>query len=167
MIRMALGLFLIALPVLEIVVLIKTGQMIGFWATLGLVIGAGAVGSLILSRQSVGAFQEAMQAASEGRPPTAPVLNGLFLMLAGGLLLMPGLISDGLALLLMIPPLRHAVARWTMHRIISSAEVSEIHGDERSVRRPPAGRGPLIEGEFERLDERPGPPPRRNGQAQE
>ena len=34
MLRLTLGLILIALPVLELALLIKTGQAIGFWATL-------------------------------------------------------------------------------------------------------------------------------------
>lgn len=169
MIRLALGLFLIGLPLLEIVVLVKTGQMIGFWATLGLVIAAGVIGSMILSRQSLGAFRQTMEAANKGHPPVAPVLDSMFLMLAGGLLLMPGLISDVLALLLMIPPLRHAVARWTMGKVISVADIEVGRRDRSGApgRGPPEGRGPVIEGEFERLDERPGSRARRNGQVQD
>jgi UPF0716 protein FxsA len=157
MIRLALGLFLIGLPLLEIFVLVKTGQTIGFWATFALVVASGVVGSMILSRQSLSAFRHTMRAASEGRPPVAPVLDSVFLMLAGGLLLMPGLISDALALLLMIPPLRHALARWTMGKIITVADRDAAKPDlaDMPPRGPPAGKGPVIEGEFQRLDERP------------
>jgi UPF0716 protein FxsA len=100
------------------------------------------------------------------------VLDGLFLMLAGVLLLTPGLITDFFALLLLVPALRRAIARWSVHRLMRHADVRvEVYGDgsragaERS--RPPGpGDGPIIEGEFERLgeerrDPRGGPPSRR------
>ncbi len=53
MARLLVGLALIALPVLELVLLIRTGQAIGFWPTLGLVLGAVVLGSVIMSRQGI------------------------------------------------------------------------------------------------------------------
>ena len=44
-----------------------------------------------------------MNAVNEGKPPLAPVLNGAFLVLAGGLLFSPGLICDAAGLLLLDP----------------------------------------------------------------
>ena len=38
MLRLTLGLILIALPMVELALLIKTGQLIGLWPTLGLVV---------------------------------------------------------------------------------------------------------------------------------
>lgn len=164
MIRLAIGLLLIILPVAEIAVLIKTGQLIGIWQTIALVIGMGLVGLMVLSQQSYTAFNQTLQAMSEGRPPLAPVLDGLFLMLAGTLLLLPGLISDAAALVLLIPPVRRAIAGWAVRRILASPYVHfETDGDaDRSGGpRPPhgtrPGEGPIIEGEFERMDERPPP----------
>jgi UPF0716 protein FxsA len=164
LIRLAIGLLLIILPVAELAVLIKTGQMIGVWPTIALVIGMGLVGLLVLSQQSYTAFNQTLQAMSEGRPPLTPVLDGLFLMLAGTLLLLPGLISDVAALVLLIPPLRKAIAGWTVRRILASPYVhfeSEFDaGQGSSGTRPrsgPSGDGPIIEGEFERMDERPPP----------
>ena len=167
MMRLVPGLVLIALPLAEIFVLVKTGQLIGFWATLALVVGAGMVGGLILSRQSLNVLRQTMVAASEGRPPVEPVLDGVFLLMAGGLLVMPGLISDAMALLLLVPPIRRAVAHWTMRELIQRADVHV------SVRRTgaPGGpshpaqaagdvEGPVIEGEFERLGDKTAEPGR-------
>jgi UPF0716 protein FxsA len=159
---------LIILPVAELAVLIKTGQLIGVWPTIALVIGMGLVGLLVISRQSYAAFNQTLEAMSEGRPPVAPVLDGLFLMLAGGLLLLPGLISDAAALVLLIPPVRRTIAGWVVRRVLASpyvhfemnvdGEVHEAGGPSPRGARP--GEGPIIEGEFERMDERapPGTP---------
>ena len=169
--RLIVGLLLILLPVAELAVLIKTGQVIGVWATVALVIGMALAGMLVLSRQSFTVFHQTLEALSEGRLPLGPVLDGLFLMLAGTLLLLPGLISDAAALVLLIPPVRRAVAVWSVQRLLRSRPMPESGGDagwppDGSARPNAAGNrggGPVIEGEFERLDERPPQAPRGDG----
>jgi UPF0716 protein FxsA len=171
MLKFALGLFLILLPVLELALLVKLGQAIGIWTTLALVIGAFFLGAAIISQQSTKVLNQTLEAISEGRTPAASVLDGLFLLTAGGLLLLPGLISDALAFLLLVPPLRHAVARWSMRHALYRADVFHREDQERDpgVRRTQSGTyahrfgeqgGPVIDGEFERLDEAPTEPPR-------
>jgi UPF0716 protein FxsA len=168
MIRLVVGLFLIVVPVLELAVLIKIGQWIGVWATVALVIITAFTGILIISQQSFTVLRRTLEAVSEGRPPVAQVLDGLFLMTAGALLLTPGLITDALALLLLVPPIRHAVARWSMGQLLRHAPVDADDQQSRASaeqhRRPETAReGPVIEGEFERLGETSAGSRRRNG----
>jgi UPF0716 protein FxsA len=158
MIRLVVGLFLIVVPVLELAVLIKIGQWIGVWATVALVVITAFTGILIISQQSFTVLRRTLEAVSEGRPPVAQVLDGLFLMTAGALLLTPGLITDALALLLLVPPIRHAVARWSVGQLLRHAPVDADdqppHASAERRRGPaPDREGPVIEGEFERLDE--------------
>jgi UPF0716 protein FxsA len=166
MFRLGLGLILVALPLSELALLIKTGQVVGFWATFAMVVGAGILGAFVLSRQSRGALRRATRAVEQGRPPVADVLDGAFLMMAGMLLITPGFITDFIALLLLIPPLRRVLARWTVGRML---ERSGLHaatvgaeGEAASERSRPSpahqGTGPIIEGEFERLGEKPADP---------
>jgi len=171
MLRFALGLFLILLPVLELALLVKLGQAIGIWTTLALVVGAFFLGAAIISRQSTKVLHQTLEAMSEGRAPAASVVDGFFLLTAGGLLLLPGLISDVLAFLLLVPPLRHAVARWSMRHALYRVDLFHREEQEREagVRRTQGGTyghraggqgGPVIDGEFERLDETAAEPPR-------
>jgi UPF0716 protein FxsA len=163
MARLLIGLALIALPLLELALLIKTGQAIGFWATLGLVVGAGILGAAILSRQSLGVLRRTQEAIAQGRPPVAPVLDGAFLLFAAALLITPGFLSDVLALLLLVPPIRHRVARWSVRRLVHSAH-GRISAFEAKRSASSAGaEGPIIEGEFERLGEKTTGPHRPNG----
>jgi UPF0716 protein FxsA len=162
MARLLLGLAFLALPILELALLIRTGQAIGFWPTLGLVVGAAVLGGAIMSRQGITVARRTREAVAMGRPPVGPVLDGAFLLLAGALFISPGFISDILALALLIPPVRQKVARWCVRRLAerahAQAKVYEAgRGTGPSGTPPSAGgrvEGPVIEGEFERLGEK-------------
>jgi UPF0716 protein FxsA len=161
MLRFAVGLFLILLPVLELALLVQLGQTIGVWMTLALLVAAFFLGVAVISQQSTRVLRQTLEAMSEGRAPAASVLDGVFLLTAGGLLLMPGLISDALAFLLLIPPLRHAIARWSMRHALNRVdahfrderEAQGRNAQDSSYGHAHAHDGPIIDGEFERLNE--------------
>jgi UPF0716 protein FxsA len=168
MTRLLLGLLLIALPLCELALLIRTGQAIGFWATLGLVAGAALAGAAVMSRQGLTVARKTQAAIALGLSPAGPALDGAFLLLAGGLLVMPGFITDGLALLLLIPPMRRAVARWCVRRLAESVHLElKAHEARRQGNtheaQPNVAGGPIIEGEFERLSEKAPAPHPSNG----
>jgi UPF0716 protein FxsA len=115
-----------------------------------------------------------MAALSAGRPPIGPVVDGAFIMLAGVLLITPGIISDVMGGLLLVPWVRHRVAAWGVRRALKAGRAQvDIFASRRTsgpspergqtgfdrAGAPPhandAGDGPIIEGDFERLDERP------------
>jgi UPF0716 protein FxsA len=170
MLRIVLGCIFIALPLVELAILIKTGQTIGFWPTMGIVMGTGLLGAHILMRQSWTTMRRMQEAVSKGQPPVAPVVDGAFLVVAGALLITPGLISDAVAILLLIPPVRRMVARGLLHAMARRAKIRLAVMDTRRRKgrgqaRSPAGpgRGPVIDGEFERVDEKETGPHRPKG----
>ncbi len=154
MLRLAVGLAFIVVPMLELVLLIKIGQGIGVWATAALVVGTALTGAFIISRQSLAVVRRTLEALSEGRPPVEPVLDGLFLLVAGALLLTPGLLTDAVALVLLVPPLRRLIGRACMRWLVrrTRARVA-TYGPRRWKPHPPPERrdGPIIEVEFERV----------------
>lgn len=164
MARLVLGLALIALPILEMALLIRTGQAIGFWPTLGLVVAAAVIGGAIMSRQGISVARRTQEAVAQGRPPVGPVLDGAFLLLAGVLLIWPGFLTDAMALVLVIPPSRRKVARWCIRRLAERAHVQvKVYEARSGGERGPAGPapgsgaqvgGPVIEGDFQRLGEK-------------
>jgi UPF0716 protein FxsA len=162
MLRLAIGLVFIIVPMLELLLLIKIGQGIGALPTLALVMGTALTGAFIISRQSLTAVSRTLEALSQGRTPVEPVVDGLFLMVAGALMLTPGLITDVVGLALLVPPLRRLIARgvmrWALKRTEFHIETFTAGpgrpGGPGGGRRPPDN-GTVIEGEFERIDERP------------
>ena len=178
---LALMLVFVAVPILEIALLIKVGNLIDFWPTLALVIATAVIGTAIMQRQGLKALMNAQNSMNKGEIPVESVVDGAFLLVAGAFLLTPGLITDSIGFLFLVPPFRRWFARWGfkrfMHRGAVRASVftseweagqtpdprqqgSTRHGGSRGGSSTD-GDGPIIDGEFERLDDKPDPPPRR------
>ena len=159
--RFILLLVFIVVPLLEIALLIKVGQEVGFWPTFGLIVVMAAAGAALLHRQSLAVLRRAVGEAEHGRPPIAEVLDGACLFLAGGLLLTPGLLTDAAGLMLLIPWVRRRIGRWAFERLFGAADVRIDIFTPDPVRPKQEPRGPVIDGEFERLDEKTRGPARR------
>jgi len=153
--RLLLGLALIALPFVELALLVKTGQAIGLWPTLGLLVGAAVLGGAIMGRQGVSVARRAREAVALGRPPVGPVLDGVLLLLAGALLIMPGFVTDAMAVALMVPPSRRKLARLALRRLGERAHAAARKGAPFAA---DEANGPIIDGQFVRLDETSQPP---------
>src|SRR5690242_16735752 len=97
---------LIALPIVEIVLFIKSAQLVGIGMTIVLAIGAGVVGVALVKRQGLAAMERARVQMEHGEMPVAEVFDGLCLALAGVLLVLPGFLTDFVALALLLPPVR-------------------------------------------------------------
>jgi UPF0716 protein FxsA len=159
--RIGLLLVFVAFPLLELALLIKVGQWIGFWLTMLILVSTAIIGSAVLHEQGFSAMRRMMQSAREARPPIEPVVDSVFLLIAGLLLLTPGLISDALGCLLLVPPLRRAIARWVVGHMLSTASVyvqTRTVGDAPGPHDARPGRdgaddGVVIEGEWERTDQ--------------
>jgi UPF0716 protein FxsA len=107
--RIALAVIVLALPAAEIVVLVLVGEAVGVAATLALLLVAALSGVLVIRHRGAAAWRRLREAASRGELPVAAAFDGICIFLAGLLLIVPGFITDGVALLLLVPPLRHAV----------------------------------------------------------
>lgn len=161
--RLALLALLTVLPLAEIAVLVKFGQWAGVWVTLAVVIGTAVVGVGILQRQGLAMMLRTQEAVMRGEPPVGAMLEGGMMVMAGTLLIMPGLITDALGLILLVPPARHFLARRLAAGMFGGADIDVEIYEERHRRDPRStgnggsgadGGGPVIEGDFERLDER-------------
>ncbi len=137
---LAFGLIFLALPILDIVSLIKAGALWGFWPTVGVVLAAGLLGATIVRHQGFSIGRSVQQSLNAGRLPVIEAFDGACVLAAGALLLFPGLLSDALAMLLLLPPvralLRLAIA-WRLRR--SGQTIAWVHGSLADT----AGRTPI------------------------
>jgi UPF0716 protein FxsA len=158
--KIAVILAFAALPLLEIGLLIRLGQLIGVWWLAAIVIGTAIIGTYVIRRVGLSVFERALSRLGSDREGFPPLFDGFLQVLAGILLIFPGVISDMFGLFLLIPQVRHVVIRTGLLKLITlfhyQAEVSRetfrASGEEES---PVDSDGIVIEGEYERVSERP------------
>ena len=163
-------LLLLALPLLEIAVLIKIGSIIGIWLTLVIIVSTFILGMWVMRLQGKGVARRFMAATRSGEAPVEPMMEATLLMFAGGCLIAPGFITDSIGLVLLIPMIRQAAARWILARGFPLAVRATQTRTQRPSHTPgtrsrTVGPAPTIEADYERIDEKPispsAPPPPR------
>jgi UPF0716 protein FxsA len=111
-------LLLLVATFVEITVLVLVGQAIGLLSTILLLILASVVGMWLLRREGARTLMSFQQSVRAGRVPHREMIDGMLIAAAGGLILLPGFVSDVLALALLFPPTRSLITR----RITAIAE---------------------------------------------
>jgi UPF0716 protein FxsA len=196
------GAFLIfvAVPLLELALLIKVGQSIGFWSTMGIIVVTAALGVAVMQSHGIKTMQRAQASLTDGKTPVDSVVDGTFVLFAGLLLISPGLITDLLGLLLLIPPVRRLIGNWSVAKLLASGKIhtwtahttetrssggysntaesherfepnpsSDSAEPKRWNTRGPGSRptapksAPVIDGEFQRIDEKTVDPTKQKG----
>jgi UPF0716 protein FxsA len=119
-------LFVLLAPILEIALLIRLGGWLGFWPTVGLLIGAGAAGAALARSQGTRLLRDIRYDLAGGRVPPDRVLDGLLILIGGFFLLLPGLISDAIAILLLLKPVRTRVKAALRRRFTTMVRPGEV-----------------------------------------
>lgn len=116
---MALLLFLVvlAVPLVEIYLMIQVGGAIGALPTIGLLLLSAVVGVVIVKREGLGIIRRLQTQMRVGDSPGNDLLDGVLIVLAGVLLVIPGFLSDAVALLLLVPPVRRFARSAVAHRV--------------------------------------------------
>lgn len=153
--RLALLLVFVAYPLLELALLIRAGQTWGFWPVLGTIVGTCVLGVAVLRRQGFKVAEKLSAELNAGREPVAPLADSGLVFAAGAFLVSPGLIGDALGLALLLPPVRSLVRTALAARLAGSSTVIVRRSGTRWRRGEPPndGQPPVIEGEWERLDD--------------
>lgn len=112
---------IVAFPVIEIIILLLSGKVIGFWATLFALLLMGIVGAYLAKQQGLETLRRAQAQMNVGQLPGNEMINGLCIMIGGILLVLPGFITDLAGLLLILPPTRKLckplIMRWITKKI--------------------------------------------------
>lgn len=147
-------LLLLLVPVVEIALFIEIGGALGLWPTLGLVVVSAVVGLLVIQGQGRGASAELQRRLDRGEDPAGPLAHAALLLMAGVALLVPGFLTDAAGLALLLAPVRAAVIAWGAARFAARVRVQgAAFGGGGPGPRAGSGRGDVVEGEYERVDE--------------
>lgn len=146
----------IGIPLLELYLIIKVGGIIGAFWTVVLVVLTAVIGVSLLRLQGFRTLQRAQRNLAQGQLPAMEMLEGLFLAIAGVLLLTPGFLTDSIGFLFLMPASRQAIIRWLLRQPGVSfgggfgGSGFAPHG--RDAPPEPPGGGRTLEGEYTRKD---------------
>ena len=118
----------IAIPILEMVVLIQVGQQIGALWTIVLVLLTAFIGINLLRYQGLSTLSRATWRMQSGQIPAQEMLEGILLAVGGALLLTPGFVTDTVGFLLLVPFTRQFFASRLMGRFKSFASANAAGG---------------------------------------
>lgn len=161
----------IAMPIIEIAVLLRIGDVVGWVSTLLVVIATAIIGSLLLRQQGLATLNRARNRMDAGELPAREMLEGVLIVVGGVLLLTPGFVTDAFGFLCVIPFSR----RWLARRLSARAVVgfagkagnsggaeggtfghqtgASQAGAGKVSPRQHTGRGDVIDGDFTRIDD--------------
>jgi UPF0716 protein FxsA len=100
---------LILLPVAEILVLFWLADVTNWLVVIGLLIGAGVLGAFLARQQGVRSLGRLSDEFRRGQMPADAILDAMLVSFAALLLILPGLLSDVVAILLLWPVSRRAI----------------------------------------------------------
>jgi UPF0716 protein FxsA len=149
---------LLLVPLLDMVVLVVVAREIGVVATVALVVLTALIGMLLVRAEGRHTLGRIQRKVLQGEPPTDELLDGGLLIAAGAFLLTPGLVTDTLGLLLVLPPtryvIREATKRWVVVPIADARSGGFVTGEVYTTGFP-GGRGGTSPGDprEERPDE--------------
>jgi UPF0716 protein FxsA len=102
MFRILLALFIL-IPAIEITGFIIVGDWIGGWNTFLIILLSGFIGAYLAKREGLKVLMTVQSEINQGRLPGVAVIDGLCVLIGGIFLITPGLFTDLLGLLLVLP----------------------------------------------------------------
>ncbi len=102
----------IGLPIVELVLLFELHGLVGFLPTVILVLLTGVAGAALVRRQGIAILLKIQREISIGNIPAPQMIDGVMILVAGALLVTPGLITDISGFLLLVPLVREQVRVW-------------------------------------------------------
>ncbi len=96
-------------PLLELALLLEIGRRIGTGDTLVLILATGVVGALVARRQGVAVLRRIQTELIGGQLPGPTMVEGVIILLAGALLITPGILTDIVGFLCLVPATRRVI----------------------------------------------------------
>ena len=127
-------LLFLAIPFVELALLLFLADRTSWWFTLALVILTSVTGAWLIRSQGWRVWTRIRSELAAGQVPTDSLLDAALIFVAGALLITPGVLTDLVAIFLLIPPTRRFArqrllawlrARFQLHTVAyreSSAE---------------------------------------------
>ncbi len=145
---------LIGLPLIEISVFIEIGSEIGALSTVVITVLTAVAGTLLLRIQGIGVLRRAQASMARQEAPVEEIFQGVFLALAGLMLLIPGFVTDAIGFLFFLPPVRHYLGRRLMRHVQTKHRQGFTANGSSSSYKYQSRPGNVIEGEYDVVQEK-------------
>jgi len=113
-------------PAVELGLLIQVDKLIGFWPTIGLILATGIAGSYLARREGLSTWKRLNQRLSEGDLPGKELTDGVIILVAGALLITPGVLTDVFGFMGLLPPTRALIRKVVMKRITTKVQTGSV-----------------------------------------
>ncbi len=113
----------VLVPVVELVVILAVRDVIGMGDTIVLLLLVSLVGAWLVKREGIGVWRRLQHRLEAAEMPGREVVDGALVLLGGALMLTPGFVTDGVGLLLVLPPGRAVVRSLLLARFRSRLTV--------------------------------------------
>ncbi len=112
---------LVVVPIIELYVFIQVSNAIGFLNALGIVILISIFGCWLVKRAGTKVWARFNEQLVAQRTPSKEVADGVCLLIAGALLVVPGFVTDAVGLFLLLPPVRNVASKALVRRYTGRA----------------------------------------------
>lgn len=122
---------LLVVPLVELVLLFRIGGWIGFFPTAGLLILTAILGSVLVKREGLSVWRRFQERLTRGELPGDQIVDGMIVLASGVMLISPGVITDVIGILGLIPLTRIPIRRLVLKRMakgVSSGAVRMTFG---------------------------------------
>lgn len=109
-------LLLIVTPIIDLYILIKASQTMGFWTTILLIILTGIAGFFLAKSEGKVILSKIKRELSQGSIPGEDILNGFCILIGGILLLTPGILTDIIGITMVLPGTRNLYLEYIRKR---------------------------------------------------
>lgn len=113
-----LALLFVIVPIIELILLIQLGQVVGLLPTLALVVFTGVTGAWLARAEGVRVLFQFQRELASGKLPGQALLDGISVLVGGAFLLTPGVLTDVAGFSLLMPITR----RWLQRRVRARLE---------------------------------------------
>jgi UPF0716 protein FxsA len=110
-------LLFVVVPVVELMLLVKLGQVVGLLPTVALVVFTGVTGAWLARAEGVRVFFQFQRELASGRLPGQAMLDGISVLVGGAFLVTPGVLTDFVGFSLLFPPTRRWLQRGVKARL--------------------------------------------------
>ena len=101
----------VVIPFTELMILLEVSSQWGFWPTLGLILLTAFIGVNLFKSQGLKTLKKFQEKLSHGELPKQELMDGLLILLAGTLMITPGLVTDTVGIFALIPVSRRFLSK--------------------------------------------------------